>query len=180
MCGPARNVCVCYGLWNPPTASLPNCISAPRVASWRKTQHISFHSSSRALVPVGVVNLASCVCVKSEEEGLVSNPTYSTFKDREHDSNTNVILFLNYKDSSVSFLNLWRTAYDHISVIWTFKPAFTLPLTWREQLSSVWNEPHSLFNHTVSLFLCYKHSNHRSTGINVYSSDINSDVYGSD
>ncbi len=39
---------------------------------------------------------------------------------------------------------------------------------------------HRLFNHTVSLFLCYKHSNHRSTGIKVYSSDINSDVYGSD
>ncbi len=29
MCIPARNVCVCYGLWNPSTASLPNCISAP-------------------------------------------------------------------------------------------------------------------------------------------------------
>ncbi len=61
MCVPARNVCVCYGLWNPPTASLPNCISAPRVASWWKTQRISFHSSSCALVPVGVVNLATCV-----------------------------------------------------------------------------------------------------------------------
>ncbi len=97
---PARNVCVCYGLWNPPTASLPNCISAPRVASWPKTQRISFHSSSCALVSVGVVNLASCACLKSEEEGLVKkkrlqyfefglqylvqplgvNPTYSTFK----------------------------------------------------------------------------------------------------
>ncbi len=61
----------CLCLWNPPTASLPNCISAPRVASWRKTQRISFHSTSCALVPVGVVNLASCACVKSEEEGLV-------------------------------------------------------------------------------------------------------------
>ncbi len=71
MCGPARNVCVSYGLWNPPTASLPNCISAPRVASWRKTPRISFHSSSCALVPVGVVNLATCAWVKSEEEGLV-------------------------------------------------------------------------------------------------------------
>ncbi len=80
---------VCYGLWNPPTASLPNCISIPRVASWRKTHFISFHSSSCALVPVGFVNLATCVCVKSEEEGLVKktlsnilnlNPTYSTFK----------------------------------------------------------------------------------------------------
>ncbi len=99
MCGPARNVCVCYGLWNPPTASLPNCISAPRVASWRKTLRISFHSSSCASVPVGVLNLATCACVKSEEEGLVKknrlqyfefglqylvqplgvNPTYSTF-----------------------------------------------------------------------------------------------------
>ncbi len=47
---------------------------------------------------------------------------------------------------------------------------------------NVWNSfTNSLFNHTVSLFLCYKHSNnHRSTGIKVYSSDINSDVYGSD
>ncbi len=52
---------VCYGLWNPPTACLPNCILAPRVASWRKTQRISFHSSSCALVPVGVVNLATCL-----------------------------------------------------------------------------------------------------------------------
>ncbi len=41
MCVPARNVCVCYGLWNPPTASLPNCISAPGVASWGK--HSVFH-----------------------------------------------------------------------------------------------------------------------------------------
>ena len=33
----------------------------------------------------------------------------------------------------------------------------------------------SIFNHTVSLFLCYKYSNyHRSTEIKVYSSDINS------
>ncbi len=37
---------------------------------FRKTQHIYFHSSSCALVSVGVVNLATCVCVKSEEEGL--------------------------------------------------------------------------------------------------------------
>ncbi len=180
MCVPGRNVCVCFGLWNPPTASLPNCIWkwnwkwrdirpsmvthtrnlcsafdpskvhthssehtpgavgshlccgtwgavggsvpcsrapqswywgwresavhslppptipagpetrtrnlwitsptlsplghdfwlwAPRVASWRKTQRISFHSSSSALVPVGVINLATCICVKFEEEG---------------------------------------------------------------------------------------------------------------
>ncbi len=71
MCILARKVCVCYGLWNPPTASLPNCISARRVANWRKTQRISFHSSSCALVSVGVVNRAKCVCIKSEEEGLV-------------------------------------------------------------------------------------------------------------
>ncbi len=33
----------------------------------------------------------------------------------------------------------------------------------------------------ISLFLCYKHSNnHRSTGIKVYSSDINTAVYRSD
>ncbi len=60
---------VCYGLWNPPTASLTNCISAPRVASWWKRQRISCHSWSSVLVPVGVVNVATCVCVKSEEEG---------------------------------------------------------------------------------------------------------------
>ncbi len=34
-------------------------------------KHSPFHSSSCALVPVAVVNLASCACVKSEEEGLV-------------------------------------------------------------------------------------------------------------
>ncbi len=42
MCVLGQNVWVCFGLCNPPTASLPNCISAPRVASWRKTQRISF------------------------------------------------------------------------------------------------------------------------------------------
>ncbi len=68
MCVPSRNIVLCFCLWNPPTASLPNCISARRVASWRETQRISFHSSSCALVPVGVVNLATCVCIKSEEE----------------------------------------------------------------------------------------------------------------
>ncbi len=98
---PGRNVSLCFGLWNPPTASLPNCISASRVASWRKTQHISCHSSSCVLIPVCVVNLATCVCVKSEEEGpgekktlqyfefglqyivqpLGVNPTYSTFNE---------------------------------------------------------------------------------------------------
>ncbi len=68
MCIPSRNVGLCFGLWNPPTASLPNCASAPWVASWWKTQCISCHSSSCALVPVGVVNLATCMCIKSEEE----------------------------------------------------------------------------------------------------------------
>ncbi len=34
-------------------------------------QLAEFHSSSCAPVPVGVVNLATCECVKSEEEGLV-------------------------------------------------------------------------------------------------------------
>ncbi len=50
-------------------------------------------------------------------------------------------------------------AYDHISVILTFKSAFALPLTWREQLSSFWNEtalqsfqPHSR-GWTTSYFL---------------------------
>ncbi len=98
ICVRGRNVGLCFGLWNPPTASLPNCISAPRVVSWRETQHISFQSSSCVLVLVGVINLATCVCLKSEEEGLVKKPspifwiwaaipssttvnsTYSTFK----------------------------------------------------------------------------------------------------
>ncbi len=39
-CAVRPGMSVCYGLWNPPTASLPNCISAPRVASWRKTQRM--------------------------------------------------------------------------------------------------------------------------------------------
>ncbi len=41
-------------------------ISAPRVASWRKTQRISCDSLSCSLVPVGVFNLATCLWVKSE------------------------------------------------------------------------------------------------------------------
>ncbi len=49
MCVLGQNVWVCFGLCNLPTASLHNCISAPRVASWGKTQRISFHSSSCAL-----------------------------------------------------------------------------------------------------------------------------------
>ncbi len=38
-------------------------------------------------------------------------------KDRENDSNTNVILFLNENDLSVSFLNIWGVrsqCYDHL------------------------------------------------------------------
>ncbi len=45
MCFPCRDVCLCFGLFNPPTASLPNCISnCIQVASWQKTQRISFQS----------------------------------------------------------------------------------------------------------------------------------------
>ncbi len=44
MCVQCRKVCLCFGLCNPPTASLPNCISAPRVVSCWKTQRISFQS----------------------------------------------------------------------------------------------------------------------------------------
>ena len=39
---------------------------------------------------------------------------------------------------------------------------------------------HSLFNHTVSIFLCYRYSDdHRSSELKVYSLSINTDVYGS-
>jgi len=66
-CVPCRNVGLCFGLWNPPTASLPNCISAPRVASWRKTQSISFHSIHRQ---VRLFQFVSSIWQPvSEEEG---------------------------------------------------------------------------------------------------------------
>ncbi len=86
----------CWSLFwfvRPAHCQFTNCISAPRVASWRKTWCISFQSSSCALVSVGVINLATCVCIKSEEEGPVPspvfwiwtvNPTYSTFKYWRH------------------------------------------------------------------------------------------------
>ncbi len=35
---------------------------------WLQKQRMTFYSSSCALVTVGVVNQATCVCVKSEEE----------------------------------------------------------------------------------------------------------------
>ncbi len=60
---PGRNVNPSFGLWNPPTSSLPNCISAPLVASCRKTLLISCNLWSRALVIVGVLNLVTCVCL---------------------------------------------------------------------------------------------------------------------
>ncbi len=41
MCVPARNVCVCYGLWNPPTASLPNVFRHPGLPVGGK--HSVFH-----------------------------------------------------------------------------------------------------------------------------------------
>ncbi len=64
--GTSEFVMVCE---TPPTASLPNCISARWVASWQKTQRISCHLLSRALVSVEVLNMATCVRVKSKEEG---------------------------------------------------------------------------------------------------------------
>ncbi len=73
---------VCFGLWNPPTAKLANCISAHQFASWWKTQRISCHSSSCALVPVGVFNLATCMCIKSEEEGLGEKTPLQYFEFR--------------------------------------------------------------------------------------------------
>ncbi len=48
----------------------------------------------------------------------------------------------------------------------------------RESSLHIWNTFTKSF---VSLFLCYKHSNnHRSAGIKVYRSDINTAVYRSD
>ncbi len=59
----------------------------------------------------------------------------------------------------------------------TFKPALALPLIQREQFTDMKH----LYKVFLWLFLCYKHSNnHRSTGIKVYSSDINTAVYRSD
>ncbi len=141
MCGPARNVCVCYGLWNPPTASLPNCISAPRVASWRKTPRISCHSSSCVPVPVGVVNLATCACVKSEEEGgektclqyfefglqylvqpLGVNPTYSTFKEDVRrvflQGDLSVTVGTVKDESSLSCRLMWKTAHLQVLLVY--------------------------------------------------------------
>ncbi len=55
---------MCYGLWNPPTASFPNCISAlAGLPVGRKHSVFNFIS-----FPVGVVSRATCVCIKSEEE----------------------------------------------------------------------------------------------------------------
>ncbi len=53
-----------------PLPVYPNVFWHPGLP-WRKKQRrpISFNSYSCALVPVGVVNLATCVCIKSEEEG---------------------------------------------------------------------------------------------------------------
>ncbi len=66
-----RNVGCLFWFVKPAHCQFTQWISAPRVASWRETQRKTKHSSSCALVPVGVVNLATCLCVKSEEEGLV-------------------------------------------------------------------------------------------------------------
>ncbi len=96
-------------------------------------------------------------------------------------------LFLNYNDSAVSFINLWCVRSCPCSV-WSHQCDLNIQTCvhaaadLKESSCHVyeWNR-FSLFNHTVSLFLCYKHSNiHRSTGIKVYSSDINSDLYVSD
>ncbi len=97
MSGPARNVCVCYGLWNPPAASLPNCISAPRVASWWKTQLFNFiHHHVRSFLLVSLIwqpALASSLRRRgwwkkpspifwiwtAIPSSTAVNPTYSTF-----------------------------------------------------------------------------------------------------
>ncbi len=103
LCVPGQNVGLFFGLWNPPTASLPNCISAPRVTSWRETPRISFQSSSYVLDLVGVINLATCACLCVWGGGAgwkkpstiiwfwavipsstTVNSTYSTFKGIVH------------------------------------------------------------------------------------------------
>ncbi len=66
-------------------------------------------------------------------------------KDREHDSYTNVILFLNENDLSVSFLNLWgvrsqccdvdpcSSATADLSLATLIKTAFLSPFSWQEK-----------------------------------------------
>ncbi len=54
-----------------PLPVYPIVFRHPGLPVGEKHSVISCHSSSCALVPVGVVSLATCVCVKSEEEGQV-------------------------------------------------------------------------------------------------------------
>ncbi len=103
ICIPCRNVCLCFGLCNPPTASLPNCISVPRVASWRKTQRISSQSWKLHLfLLVSSIWQPACASSLRRRRGagekkplqyfefglqylvqpLGVNPTYSNFKVR--------------------------------------------------------------------------------------------------
>ncbi len=92
MCVPGRNVGLCFGLWNPPTASFPILFRHPGlpIAGKHSVFHV-IHRHVRSFL-FGVINLATCMCVKSEEERpgeknplqyfeFWINPTYSTFKD---------------------------------------------------------------------------------------------------
>ncbi len=54
-----------------PLPVYPIVFRHPGLPVGRKHSIFNLNSSSCVLVPVGVVNLASCACVKSEEEGLV-------------------------------------------------------------------------------------------------------------
>ncbi len=67
MCIPGRNVGLCFGLWNPPTASLLNCISAPGLPAGGK--HSVFHvipRHVRSFLLVSLIWQPACAW----EEGL--------------------------------------------------------------------------------------------------------------
>ncbi len=99
MCVQARNVCVCYGLWNPPTASLSNCISAPGLPVGGKRSIFNFiHRHVCSFLLVSLIWQPVCAQVWGGGAGekkqlqyfefglqylvqpLGVNPTYSTFK----------------------------------------------------------------------------------------------------
>ncbi len=59
---------VCQPPHFPPLPVYPIVLQHAGLPVGGNKTRISCHSPSCALVPVGVVNLATCVCVKSEEE----------------------------------------------------------------------------------------------------------------
>ncbi len=163
---PARNVCVCYGLWNPPTASLPNCISAPRVASWRKIQRISFNSSSCALVPVVVINLATCLCAsKLKRRGWWKkpspifwiwtaipsvNPTYSIFNVQK----------THYFSNTVHYC---RSSMPRLSAVCSDWPIDPVHCDWPNTTSTRWKCNAPFHNRQLQLSISYQFKPERWT-----------------